>query len=291
MGNLISSTQQAFAHNPADTSLQQKLQALLALKKVLDTQTLPPQQLEAVRNQIKALAPTPAPMITPMASFIPSVSLPQVMHTPQPPAVPSFAPSTNAPPSNLAQLLASVLPQAPIVTNPSPAPASGPAPLTQNLADLLRHVSSPAQSSTPAMAPFYPPPFAAPQVVSTPIPAPAIPAPAPAPASTPTATPAANLAQLLANLSKPAATPTISQAPPVQPLPLPQAPSQSQAPASTGGGAPSTVEWLLKALNGMPGGGTPLSTTPLGSEPMTRQSSGPIGALNDIELTTASMKK
>ncbi|KAF2243262.1 hypothetical protein BU26DRAFT_437074 [Trematosphaeria pertusa] len=281
VAKLISTTQQAFAYNPSDAALQTKLQALLALKKVLETQTLPPQQLEAVRKQVQNLAPIPAP--TPMPAFAPLASVPPpVMHTPQQPMQSNFPPPASAP-IDIGQLLASMRPAAtPIAATPQP-------PSTPNLADLLRRVSSPAQSSTPATAPFYPSPFSAPPSISTPVQAPAIPTPAPAPAATPTQ----NLAQILAQFTKPGAAPS-APAPrpaPSQFTPLAQLLSQPPAQAPPTAPAPGSAEWLLNALKGLPTTGTPSNTTPVASEPMTRQSSAPTNVLNEIELTTASMKK
>ncbi|KAJ4289753.1 mRNA 3' end processing factor [Kalmusia sp. IMI 367209] len=285
VGKLISSTQQAFAYNLSDTSLQQKLNALLALKKVLDTQTLPPQQLEAVRNQIRALAPAPAPTPAPIHMFIPPASVPPVVHTPQLPAAPAPQPPASAPPLNLAQLLANFRPSAPSVPNPPPAPA----PSTPNLAELMQRISTPPQpSSTPAIAPFYSSPFSGAPMISTPVPAPAI--PAPALAAIPAATATTNLAELLASINKPgAATP----ATPTSMAPLPQVLSLPQMLSQPAGGAPAppNTAWIVNALSGLANSGTPSNVTPLGSEPMTRQSSAPTNVLNDIELTTASIKK
>ncbi|KAL1601627.1 mRNA 3' end processing factor [Paraconiothyrium brasiliense] len=293
VGKLISSAQQAFAHNLADTSLQQRLNALLALKKMLDTQTLPPQSLEAIRNQLRTIAPPPAPTPVQMPAFVPPASIPPTVPIPQQPPTPTFQPPASAPPVNLAQMLANFRPGAPAVPNPSPAPA----PATPNLADLIARLSTPPQaSSTPNVAPFYPPPFPAPTAMSTPVPAPAIPAPAPAPVVTPAAPAPANLAQLLASFNKSsAATPAAPTPPPFNPAlpaPIPNLSQLLSQPAGTTvAPPPNNSSWLLNALNGLPNAGTPSNATPLGSEPMTRQSSAPVNALNDVELTTASMKQ
>jgi pre-mRNA cleavage complex 2 protein Pcf11 len=271
VGKLIANSQQAFAYNPADTSLQTKLQALLQLKKVLDTQTLPPQQLEAVRMQVRNLAPPPAP--TPMPTFAPPVSFPPPMiHSPHPTPTPSFPPPASTPQLNLAQLLANMRPPAPQVT-------TAPPPSTPNLADLLRHVSS-AQSSTPPVAAFFPPSYPNPSTFSTPVQAPAV------PASAPSAPP--NLAQILAQFSKPAGAPSVPAMQHAQPPMNHMTQFQSQPPA----GLPmqGSADWLLNALKGFPNPGTPSNSTPLPSQPMTRQISAPKNAPNEIELTTASMK-
>ncbi|KAK7182979.1 hypothetical protein DPSP01_010296 [Paraphaeosphaeria sporulosa] len=286
VGKLIATTQQAFALNFSDPSLQQKLNALLQLKKMLDTQTLPPQQLEAVRNQIRALAPPPAPTPVQMPAFIP----PPIVHTPQQPPTPTFQPPATAAPVNLAQMLANFQ-SPPAVMNPSPAPA----PAAPNLADLIARMTTP-QSSTPNPAPFYPSPFPGPSG-STPVPAHPIPASAPAPAATPVPAPPTNLAQLLASFNKPSAAAAAAPTPPpFNPALPPQIPNLSQllAQAQPAGAAPpppNNASWLLNALSGLPNAGTPSNPTPLGSEPMTRQSSAPVNVHNDVELTTASMKQ
>jgi pre-mRNA cleavage complex 2 protein Pcf11 len=101
---------------------------------------------------------------------------------------------------------------------------------------------------------------------------------APAPSSTPTA----NLAALLAQFNKPGATPPIPQPTPVQATPIPQLPPQPAPPAL------GSAEWLLKALSG--GHSIPTNGTPVATQPMTRQTSAPTNIMDQIELTTASMK-
>lgn len=273
VAQLVTTTQTSFAHNPADRDIQTKLQALLSLKQILDTQTLPPQQLEAVRKQVQSLRPTPTPMPT-FAPPTPVQGFPP--HGMSPGFPPVGAPPSSAPP-NIAQLLAGFRP--PVQSTPQPAPT--PQPPMLNLADLLKRVSSPAQSSSiPAPAPFQPPPFAGfPPPIATPVPAPA------ATASPAAANPTANLAALLAQFSKPGAVPPPVPITPVQPVPTPQLPQQPVT-----GPAPGSAEWLLAALGGV-SGGTPSNGTPLAAQPMARQISAPTNVLNDIELTTASMKK
>ncbi len=272
---LIATTQSMFAHNPADVALRTKLQALLSLKQILDTQTLPPQQLEAVRQQIRALAPPPAP--------VPTFSTSTLAYAPQATAAPQFAPSfpavgtpqSSAPP-NVAQLLASFITPA---QNTPPPPAQTPTPPTLNLADLLKQVSSPAQSSAPAPAPFPALFQGFPSSIPTPVPVPQAAPPAPS------ATPTTNLAALLAQFHKPASAP-VSVSTPVQSAAVPLLPPQpAAAPPALG-----SAEWLLKALSGVPGV-TPPSITPVASQPMTRQSSVPMNLMEHIELTTASMKQ
>lgn len=272
---LISTTQALFAHNPADVALRTKLQALLSLKQILDTQTLPPQQLEAVRQQIRALAPPP----TPTPTFPPSTSVypPQLANPSTFPQqfAPVAAPPSSAPP-NVAQLLASF--RSPVQHTPQPLSANPPA---LNLADLLKRVSSPTQSSSvPATAPFQPPFQGFPPPISTPV---AVPQAAP---PAPSVTPTANLAALLAQFNKPAAVPPVSHPTPVQSTLVPQLPPQPATVIPALGSA----EWLLKALGSVPGA-LPTPVTPITSQPMTRQSSVPTNLVDQIELTTASMKQ
>lgn len=287
IAQLVGTTQARFATNYNDVSLRKTLEALLGLKHILDTQTLPPQQLEAVRKQIQALAPPP----TPTPTFPPALpagfsTTPYPPLTPNPnfpsqqPMAPSFPPqfspiggTTSSAPPNVAQLLANFRPPPQHTPQPAPVPISA----TPTLAELLQRVSSPAQSnSVPAHAPFQPPPFQFPPQISNP----------PAAVPTPTGTPTANLAALLAQFNKPgAAPPPTSQPTPVQSTPIPQLPPLPvAAPPALG-----SAEWLLKALSGVQGPSINGTTTV--SQPMARQTSAPTNIMEQIELTTASMKK
>ncbi|EAT90949.2 hypothetical protein SNOG_01300 [Parastagonospora nodorum SN15] len=107
------------------------------------------------------------------------------------------------------------------------------------------------------------------------------------PAPAPTGTPTANLAALLAQFSKPGATPPVSQATPVQSTPVPQLPPQPPAASAALGSA----DWLLKALSSGQGLPFNLNGGPMAAQPMSRQTSAPTNVLDQIELTTASMKK
>jgi pre-mRNA cleavage complex 2 protein Pcf11 len=287
---LISGTQARFAANYTDVALRKTLEALLGLKHILDTQTLPPQQLDAVRKQIQALAPPPTPTQT-FSPALPAGFPPSIYPPPTPTngypsqqsIPPSFppqfppagTPSGSAPP-NVAQLLASFRP--PVQHTPQPAPT--PPPITPSLAELLKRVTSPTQSSTiSAPAPFQPPPFQFPPAMSTPMPIP------PAATPVPSATPTANLAALLAQFNKPGAVPPASHPTPVHGTPAPQSlPQPATAPPMLG-----SAEWLLKALSGTQG--MPINGAPMASQPMGRQMSGPTSIKEQIELTTASMKQ
>jgi pre-mRNA cleavage complex 2 protein Pcf11 len=281
IAQLVGTTQARFATNYNDVSLRKTLEALLGLKHILDTQTLPPQQLDAVRKQVQALAPppTPTPTFPPAlpAGYPPSAYGPPPPHAayPQHPSMPpSFpphfspvgGPPSSAPP-NVAQLLANFRPP----MQQTPQPGSAPMSVTPSLAELLQRVSSPGQSSTPVQAPFQPPPFQFPPPIATPNPPVATPAP--------TGTPTANLAALLAQFNKPGATPPVSQPTPAQAMPS----QPLTAPPALG-----SAEWLLKALSGAHG--LPTNGTPA-AQPMARQTSAPTNIMEQIELTTASMKK
>lgn len=264
LAKLITTTKDSFASDPGNVATQTQLKALLGLETILRTQTLLPQQLEQIRNQIQLSSrpAAPTPTFTP-----PALAPPLVVPSPQPPALPNFPPA-------LAQLLANTRPPVPPLSSSTPVPAA------LSLADMLRTVTTPSQPSSapPTVPPFYPHSF-------TPVPPPiTTPVPAPAPALAPTApNPVANLAQLLARFNPPAPTPT----PPQPPPPLP--PFLNQPPVAALTAAPGSAEWLLNALKGFGAGGTSTNPTPVGSEPMTRQVSAPT-TQNDIELNTASMK-
>ncbi|KAH8716980.1 hypothetical protein GQ44DRAFT_398493 [Phaeosphaeriaceae sp. PMI808] len=280
---LIATTQTRFAVNYTDASIRKTLEALLGLKHILDTQTLPPQQLEAIRKQIQALAPPPTPTPLPVGYPPTTFAPPTPGYSSQPAmasSLPLQFPPTGAPPNSLppsvAQLLASYRP----LTQHTPQPAPTPTPAAPSLADLLRRVTSPAQSTPPAAAaPFQPPPFQFPIPVSTPMTIPPVTTPVPS------STPAANLAALLSQFSKPAAAPPASQSSLLPQMPVPQMPPQPAAALP----APGTADWLLKALSGVQG--LPPNGAHIASQPMTRQTSAPNNIVDQIELTTASMKK
>ncbi|KAF1363933.1 hypothetical protein EJ07DRAFT_101089 [Lizonia empirigonia] len=90
VAQLVAATQTSFANNPTDGDIRTKLQALLSLKQILDTQTLPPQQLEAVPPPA-AVNPT-ANLAALLAQFNkPTTAPPPVSHTSlQPPIIPQL---------------------------------------------------------------------------------------------------------------------------------------------------------------------------------------------------------
>lgn len=155
LATLITATKATFALNPADVAVQTKLKALLDLETVLRTQTLPPQQLETIRNQIHALSPPPPlpPIPTlppaPTPSFTTPVNLAQLLSNLSPP--PQHPISVPAPP---------MLPPTPIIPQlgpaisltPVPQPAPLPPPPTFNLAQLLAQFQQQSGVSTPLPA-------------------------------------------------------------------------------------------------------------------------------------------
>ncbi|KAF2742894.1 hypothetical protein M011DRAFT_481210 [Sporormia fimetaria CBS 119925] len=247
-----------------------KRQSLLDLQTLLNNQSLPnvppltSQQLQAIRAQIQALTPSPAPAMPQYAPPVPNLPQP-FLQTPPQNAPPSFPPAGAA--LNLAQILAAA--QARPVVPQSSTPVN--APPAVNLADILRQVSVPAQSSTTTAAmPFFPPPS------FPPVPPPVV-QPTPPPAPTPTN----NLAQLLASLPKPASAQ--APQPPSLPLGLP-----------TGGPATATPDWLLNALKGLPqsaSGAAFPPQVPASSTPMARQASGATNTTERVEMTSASLKQ
>ncbi|KAH7118010.1 hypothetical protein B0J11DRAFT_537280 [Dendryphion nanum] len=165
LATLISATKATFALNPADVAVQTKLKALLDLETVLRTQTLPPQQLETIRNQIHALSPPPPPPIpilptlppAPTPSFNAPVDLAQLLANLSPP--PQLPAPFMAPP---------LLPPAPVVhqhapplpLTPIPPPISAPPATNMNLAQLLAQFqhSGLTLPPVPSSAPLPEPP-------------------------------------------------------------------------------------------------------------------------------------
>ncbi|KAL9614124.1 MAG: hypothetical protein Q9167_001409 [Letrouitia subvulpina] len=114
--SLVSKARNEFVASPYDTSVQNRLKALLDLQTILRSQQLPPDQMQAVRNQVTQLSQTPNPIAhTPMPA---AVQAP--INSPAPVATPTSytaPPQTPQPPvdlnallnsNNLTDLLASV---------------------------------------------------------------------------------------------------------------------------------------------------------------------------------------
>ncbi|KAF8245849.1 hypothetical protein K440DRAFT_633181 [Wilcoxina mikolae CBS 423.85] len=126
---LIDSCQTAVAREPLNQELQKRLQALVDLRKILQTQQLPEAQLVLVRDQVRALAnPTPPP-----AAAAPPPPTPQ-MHLPLSTQdlasllatathnMPMSFPAVSQPPPIA---LPASLPQVPIIPPPPPPPMAG----------------------------------------------------------------------------------------------------------------------------------------------------------------------
>ncbi|KAL9001972.1 MAG: hypothetical protein Q9188_005068 [Gyalolechia gomerana] len=138
--NLISMTKHEFAARHWDTQLQTKLKALLDLQAIMRSQQLPPNQIQAVREQVSQLAQTSRPAV-PAPSLPPaSMSLPNPVPTPVPSAYPALPPSTSQSSADLQSLISSNA-------------------LADILASAARAKQSTPISSTPATVPppQYPP--------------------------------------------------------------------------------------------------------------------------------------
>lgn len=124
---LIDSCQIALAREPLNQEIQKRLQALVDLRNILQTQQLPEAQLVLIRDQVRALAnPTPPPMV--VAPPPPPVPPPQPPQMPLPLSTQDLASllATVPFPPNVSQQtqrpLAMPLPTAPIIPAPPPAP-------------------------------------------------------------------------------------------------------------------------------------------------------------------------
>ena len=122
---LVITTKDQFARNPYDQPLQTRLKALLDLQTVLKTQQVPPQMLQAARDQITIIqnAPIPSqqptPQVAPVVATHPLVQPQyQAMPTAPPPAPTPVLPSA----TSLSDLLASVAKskQTPVTVAPNP---------------------------------------------------------------------------------------------------------------------------------------------------------------------------
>lgn len=196
--NLIVATKAEFSHNPHDASVQNRLRALLDLQGIVQSTSLPPDQLELIKNKVTELAAVNMRGLSAQNS------------TPTPATVPPQAP-----------------PAPPVAVTPSPAPVvPAPGSVTLDsllgpgaLAALMARQSATPQNATPTPTPPYanvairsPPPthIEPPKPAAAPAPSPAPAAPAQAP------NPLALLDQLRLAGMLPAATPP---APPVAPPP------------------------------------------------------------------------
>lgn len=160
--NLISTTKHEFAARHWDTQLQTKLKALLDLQSIMRSQQLPPNQIQAVRDQVSQLAQTsrPAPPLPPA-----SMPLPNPVPTPVASTYPTAPPPTSQPSADLQSLISS-----------------------NALADILASAARVKQSTpVPSRPPDAPPPHFSSQ-------------PTPQAPPNPVYTPSSNTTSLLANL-------------------------------------------------------------------------------------------
>lgn len=154
--NLIVAMRAEFSHNPHDASVQNRLRALLDLQTVVQRLSLPPDQLELIKNKVTELAAVT--MLGPSsAQIVPRALAAPPLHAapvaPSPAATAARAPGavtldTLLGPGALAALIArqsttgqNSTPQTPYaqkaVRSPPPAPAEGPRPPSQGAAGLL----------------------------------------------------------------------------------------------------------------------------------------------------------
>ncbi|KAH8820510.1 hypothetical protein F5884DRAFT_764316 [Xylogone sp. PMI_703] len=146
IANLITVSKADFSQNPWDSSIQTRLKALLDLQTILQSQTLPPEQIALIRDQVAQLseAAKPSPRIQTPPTHVPT---PTPVAAPQPPAQqPTLASLLG--PGALAALLArqSASSQAP---TPPSAQVQAPAPAV---------VSVPSPRPQPAQPQYVPPP-------------------------------------------------------------------------------------------------------------------------------------
>ncbi|KAJ3499221.1 hypothetical protein NLG97_g524 [Lecanicillium saksenae] len=91
--NLIVATQAEFSQNPHDASIQTRLKALMDLQGVVQKSTLPPDQLELIKNKVNELAavtrPSAAPSYTGQNLLPTRPSSGQYQQVTQPPAPPA----------------------------------------------------------------------------------------------------------------------------------------------------------------------------------------------------------
>ncbi|KAI9155389.1 DNA replication ATPase [Paramyrothecium foliicola] len=165
--NLIVAMRVEFSHNPHDASIQNRLKALLDLQGVLQHTSLPPDQLELIKNKVTELA-----AVTMRAN-------PAQTSTPVPAPVPPQVHPVSAPSASVTPSAAPAGPfAAPQVTLDSLFGAGA-------LAALMARQSATPQSSTPnppyASAAIRSPPPVHVEAVKPPAPAPAPAAPAPNP--------------------------------------------------------------------------------------------------------------
>ncbi|KAL8829495.1 MAG: hypothetical protein Q9170_006142 [Blastenia crenularia] len=129
--HLISITKHEFAARHWDSQLQTKLKALLDLQAIMRSQQLPPNQIQAIRDQVSQLAQisqpaAPAPSLPPATT-----SLSDPVRTPVPSTYFAPPPSTSLPQADLhtmisSNTLADILASAARTKQSTPIPSQGP---------------------------------------------------------------------------------------------------------------------------------------------------------------------
>ncbi|KAG5944798.1 hypothetical protein E4U53_006819 [Claviceps sorghi] len=167
--NLIVAMKAEFTQNPHDASIQNRLRALLDLQGIVQRTSLPPDQLELIKNKVTELA-----AVTRRApSAQNSTLVPGYMPPPHSASVtpsPAFAPEQKKPqvtldtllgPGAMAALMArqAAASQGATSTTPMPGPFATATPTTMTTAQSIRSPpSSHAEAAKPAPAPPPPPP-------------------------------------------------------------------------------------------------------------------------------------
>jgi pre-mRNA cleavage complex 2 protein Pcf11 len=149
ISNLIAGARTEFAAHPYDHGVQQRLKALLDLQSILQSQTLPPDQLDLIKDQVaqlsRATRPPKSPVPAPSPAIIPPPQGPVPLAQP-PPSLHSLVP-----PDALAALLASVTP----AQRPTPPPPPPALPVSQppSLFNLLPAAAAPSLTHAPLSVP------------------------------------------------------------------------------------------------------------------------------------------
>ncbi|KAF5133775.1 putative protein C4G9.04c [Metarhizium anisopliae] len=187
--NLIVAMRAEFAQNPNDNSVQNRLKALLDLQGVVRNTSLPPDQLELIKNKVTELAAvtmkaTPSQNSTPVPGYVPPQGHPPshpAPVTPVPASVPEQKPQVTLDsllgPGAMAALMArqaaasqNATPAAPFpnapIRSPPPTHAETPKPPPQNPMSLLERLrqagmipsATPPSSGVPVVATPPPPP-------------------------------------------------------------------------------------------------------------------------------------
>ena len=153
ISNLIAAARTEFAAHPYDHSVQQRLKALLDLQSILQSQTLPPDQLDLIKGQVaqlsRATRPPRSPVPAPSAPIVPPLQAPAPLAQP-PPSLHSLFP-----PNALAALLASVPTAQQSPPTPTPAPPQPTLPVSQppSLFNLIPTGTAPGVNHAPPQAP------------------------------------------------------------------------------------------------------------------------------------------